>query len=82
MMGMRSEAIRIHCMECEGCPKLVTLCYRFDCEFWPFRCGYSTNDKRYKQRIAKAKIRFAKDFAEMERMGVDTTRFLPEEGTK
>jgi len=47
--------INMKCLECAGNVKEVTLCHLFDCPQWEFRCGYSTNDKRYKKKVNSAR---------------------------
>ena len=75
MRGRRSKAIRLKCLECAGSPKQVTLCYQFECPLWAYRCGFSTKDRRYRERMDKARLRYAKDFEEMAQIGEDIARF-------
>jgi hypothetical protein len=62
----KSDAVRKKCLECAGgSPKEVTLCHIVDCPLWPYRFGYSMNDKRFWKRMASAKKRSPKQYHEM-----------------
>lgn len=65
----KSKAIKDNCLECSGdSPKEVTLCYIVDCSLWPFRFGYSSNDRRYSRRMEVAKRNYPEEFKEMQRL--------------
>jgi len=62
----KSDAIRKKCLECAGgSPKEVTLCHIVDCPLWPYRFGYSMNDKRFCKRMTSAKRRYPEQYHEM-----------------
>jgi hypothetical protein len=53
-------------MRCSGdSPKEVTLCHIADCHLWPYRFGFSINDKRFKKRMASARREYPAEFGEM-----------------
>lgn len=61
----RAKAIQQYCSECANSPKEVSLCQLIDCPLYPYRFGYSSNDKRYKKRMETAKKNYPKDYQEM-----------------
>jgi len=62
----KSDAVRKKCLECAGgSPKEVTLCHIVDCPVWPYRFGYSMNDKRFWKRMTSAKRRYPEQYHEM-----------------
>jgi len=71
----KQRAIWAKCLECGGSAKEVTLCHLFDCPLWPYRCGCHVKSKAYKLRMERAQKRYARDFEEMVRAGIDTSLF-------
>lgn len=62
----KSKAIRLHCLECSGeAPKEVTLCDCVTCHLWPYRCGFSTKDKRYVKRMDAAQRNHPEEYREL-----------------
>ena len=62
----RSQAIRQNCLDCSGgVKKEVTLCIIVTCPLWPFRFGYSQEDKRYNKRMAAAKKNYPDEYKDM-----------------
>jgi len=61
----RAKAIRLHCLDCGGCTKEVTLCQVFNCALWGYRFGSHYESEGPKKRMDGAKIRYAKEFAEI-----------------
>ncbi|MBN1270900.1 MAG: hypothetical protein JXB26_01400 [Candidatus Aminicenantes bacterium] len=65
----KSQAIRKKCLECAGgSPKEVTLCPCINCTLWPYRFGHSMKDKRYEERMDKAKHKYPDEFQEVQRL--------------
>jgi len=72
----RQKSINIKCMDCAGSTKEITLCHVFDCGLWPYRCGCETNTTRYKARMERARINYAKEFEELKKMGIGIDQFF------
>ena len=78
----RNDSIRLFCIQCSGdSHKEVTLCHIIDCPLWQYRCGYSTRTKAYKERMAKARVRYNTDIKELARMGMNIRDFGISKGT-
>lgn len=68
----KAKAIRLKCLDCSGdSPKEVTLCHLVSCPLWPYRFGYSTNDKRYQKRMETAKRNYPDEYLEVMKMIAD-----------
>lgn len=62
----KSKAIRQKCYDCAGeMPSEVTFCPVVTCPLWPYRFGYSPNDKRFKKRMKSAKNNYPNDYDEL-----------------
>ena len=61
-----AQAIKQKCLDCSGgAPKEVTLCLIVQCPIWPYRCGYSLRDKRYKERMEATEKKYPKEYQEL-----------------
>lgn len=79
----RSQVIRLNCLECSGdSPKEVTLCHIVTCPLWQFRFGYSTNDKRYKERIQAASKNHPEEYQEMSVLRTEYLKNMPNSDEK
>lgn len=62
----RARAVRENCLYCSGgTAKEVTLCHMVDCPLWEYRFGGNFKSNTFKNRMRKAKERYAKDWEEM-----------------
>ena len=62
----KAKAIRNKCLDCCcDSPKEVSLCHIVDCDLWPFRFGYSINDRRYQKRMEAARKKYPEEYQEM-----------------
>jgi hypothetical protein len=74
----KQDAIRKHCLECAGdSRKEVTLCPLFDCPLWPWRTGTHTSSKTYVERVTRTLEGSPEEVAELGKLGVDVSRFIP-----
>ena len=74
----RAKAIRKKCLKwCAYSQKEVTLCHLVDCPLWPYRFGYSFKDKRYEQRMKKAKKNYFADYQEMQKALSEYCKDMP-----
>lgn len=69
----RAKSDQLHCLECSGgSSKEVTLCMITSCSKWAYRFGYSTNDKRYDERMLLAAERWPKEYEELMRLRAES----------
>ena len=74
-----NKRIALKCLDCcGGSAKEVTLCHSFSCPLWAVRFGYPMRNKRYKERMEKARERFTEEFKELAELGIKPSNFLVE----
>ena len=74
----KANAIRKNCLECAGgSPKEVTLCHIVYCPLWPFRFGYSINDRRFKARMKAAARTDSEQFEEVRKLVSEYLQNMP-----
>jgi hypothetical protein len=74
----KQAAIAIFCKDCAGgSSKEVNLCHLYDCPLWPWRTGAHISTKDYSERITVALKNYPEEVAELSKLGIDTSRFIP-----